>query len=184
MCPAVPGAQADQRDKGGVTPLGVLPPALRPEVERLMLRVREERELARIPSRGGASNMDPGAAAAVDPIGDAAADPGDAAVDLASGHDHDKPGGSQLQPGSQEGGACSLEDSPGYPPAEGGGSSGRAGSVRVCAGCWAKLQACGRCMSVRYCSAECQAKHWREGGHKEACPRLRDIRVRRKATGG
>ena len=102
MCPAVPGAQADQRDKGGVTPLGVLPPALRPEVERLMLRVREERELARIPSRGGASNMDPGAAAAVDPIGDAAADPGDAAVDLASGHDHDKPAGSQLQPGYQD----------------------------------------------------------------------------------
>ena len=144
-----------------------------------MLRVRYERALARIPSRGGVSNMDRGAPATAP--GASALDP---AVDPAHGHDHDKPGGSQLQPGSQEGGACSLEDSPGYPPAEGGGSSGRAGSVRVCAGCWAKLQACGRCMSVRYCSAECQAKHWREGGHKEACPRLRDIRVRRKATGG
>ena len=41
-----------------------------------------------------------------------------------------------------------------------------------------------RCMSACYCSAECQAKHWREGSHKEACPRLRDIRARRKAAGG
>ena len=60
----------------------------------------------------------------------------------------------------------------------------------MCAGCegapsaGAKLKACGRCLSVRYCSAECQAKHWLEGGHKDACPRLRDIRAKRKAVGG
>ena len=47
----------------------------------------------------------------------------------------------------------------------------------------AKLLACGRCMSVRYCSAVCQAKHWREGGHKGACPWLRNSRAR-SATGG
>ena len=79
---------------------------------------------------------------------------------------------------------------PWYLPAEGGGSSARAaGRLRVCAGCGgappagAKLCACGRCMSARYCSTECQVKHWRVGGHKEACPRLRDIRARRKAAG-
>ena len=125
--------------------------------------------------------------------GESAADPAaaEAAVDSAHGPDHDKPAGSQLQPGSADGGACSPKGSPGSLPAdEGGGGSGRAGSVCVCAGCGgapsagAKLQACGRCMSIRYCSAERQEKHWREGGHKEACPRLRDIRARKKAVGG
>ena len=151
----------------------------------------------------GAASVDPGAAvvdpvaaavdpgtAALDPIGAAAVDPGDTAVDSAHGRDHTKLAGSQLQPGSQNGAACSLGGSPGYLPAVGGGSSSRAGSVRVCAGCGdtpstgAKLQAHRPCMSVRYCSAECQAKHWREGGHKEACPRLHDIRARKRAAGG
>ena len=35
-------------------------------------------------------------------------------------------------------------------------------------------------MSVRYCSQECQKKHWGEGGHKAACPQLREKRERRK----
>ena len=143
----------------------------------------------------GAAAVDPGAAAAVvDPGAEAAAvDPGAAAavVDPAR-HDREKPAGSRLQVGSQDGGACFLEGSPGYLPADGGGSSGRAAGCvpRGCSGCGgapsagAKLHACGRCMSVRYCSAECQAKHWREGCHKEACPRLRDIRARKKAAAG
>ena len=136
----------------------------------------------------GASAMHPGASAK-DP-GAAAVDPGTSAVDPARGHDYFEPTGSQLHPGSQDGGACSLEGGPGYLSAEGGGSSSRSESVHVCAGCGAapsagtKLQACGRCLSVRYCSSECQAKHWREGGHKEACPWLRDIRARSKAAGG
>ena len=135
------GVRADQRDGNGVTPHDMLPPALHLMMEQMMERVREERALAHIPSRGAASNMDPGAAAAADPDaasvdpggssvypGDAAVDPGDAAVDPAHGLDLDKPAGNQLLPGSTDGGACSLEGSPGYLPAEGGG---RAGSVRV-----------------------------------------------------
>ena len=69
-------------------------------------------------------------------------------------------------------------------------TSGMAASERVCSMCGgppsassggvAKLKACGRCMSVRYCSQECQKKHWGEGGHKAACPQLREKRERRK----
>ena len=44
----------------------------------------------------------------------------------------------------------------------------------------AKLKACGRCLSVRYCSQECQRKHWGEGGHKAACPLLREKSERSK----
>jgi TPR repeat protein len=32
-----------------------------------------------------------------------------------------------------------------------------------------KVKVCGRCMAVKYCSADCQAYHWKKGGHKEAC---------------
>ena len=47
----------------------------------------------------------------------------------------------------------------------------------------AKLRACGRCMSVLYCSPECQSQHWAaEGGHKGACPQLRESRAGRKAA--
>ena len=79
--------------KNGWTPLDVTPPALRPEEEQLMQRVMEERALAH---GRGASNVGPGASAL---------DPGVAALDPAHGHDHDKPAGSQLQPGCQGGGA-------------------------------------------------------------------------------
>ena len=37
-------------------------------------------------------------------------------------------------------------------------------------------------MSVRYCSQECQKKHWEEGGHKAACPQLREMREGRKGV--
>ena len=30
---------------------------------------------------------------------------------------------------------------------------------------------CGRC-STRYCGAECQKKHWEEGGHDKICKRI------------
>ncbi|PNH09262.1 hypothetical protein TSOC_004123 [Tetrabaena socialis] len=35
------------------------------------------------------------------------------------------------------------------------------------------LRKCSGCKAVRYCSNGCQAQHWRDGGHKEACPQLR-----------
>jgi len=31
------------------------------------------------------------------------------------------------------------------------------------------LLVCSRCRSAQYCSKDCQTKHWKEGGHKEAC---------------
>ena len=31
------------------------------------------------------------------------------------------------------------------------------------------LKKCGACRVARYCSKECQAKHWKEGGHKRTC---------------
>jgi MYND finger len=30
-------------------------------------------------------------------------------------------------------------------------------------------------MSVRYCSKECQAHHWKEGGHRKECSKLRKL---------
>lgn len=32
-----------------------------------------------------------------------------------------------------------------------------------------KLPVCGQCKQYRYCSIECQKKHWYEGGHKDLC---------------
>ena len=99
---------------------------------------------------------------------------------------------SQLQAVSEDGGEGSSEG-PGGLSAEASSISGRAASGRVCSMCGglpspssggaAKLWACGRCLSVRYCSQECQKKHWGEGGHKEACPQLRERRERRKGGG-
>ena len=78
-------------------------------------------------------------------------------------------------------------------PGEASSIGGRAASERVCSICGgppsasassggvAKLKACGRCMSVRYCSQECQKRHWGEGGHKAACPQLRERRKGMKA---
>jgi hypothetical protein len=34
------------------------------------------------------------------------------------------------------------------------------------------LLKCGGCELARYCSKECQAKDWREGGHKQICKTL------------
>ena len=31
------------------------------------------------------------------------------------------------------------------------------------------LKPCSRCKAVVYCGKECQAKHWKEGGHKAMC---------------
>lgn len=41
----------------------------------------------------------------------------------------------------------------------------------ACAVCEAVRAAkiCGSCKVTRYCSSECQGKHWRNGGHKEEC---------------
>lgn len=53
----------------------------------------------------------------------------------------------------------------------GSGSSGQ--DVVKCGGCGklqgngASFSACGRCRSVRYCSKECQLRHWKE--HKAHC---------------
>jgi hypothetical protein len=48
-------------------------------------------------------------------------------------------------------------------------------SQLACSGCgqpaW-QLRKCSRCKAVSYCSRECQLKHWKEGGHKKACPQL------------
>ena len=73
----------------------------------------------------------------------------------------------------------------GGPPAR--GVSVRGSAERECAMCGAlpsaaraKLKACGGCMSVYYCSPACQRQHWGEGGHKQACLQLREVREVRK----
>jgi hypothetical protein len=50
----------------------------------------------------------------------------------------------------------------------------RAKSAR-CAHCNAdapRLMRCERCLVMQYCGGECQAKHWREGGHRTQCKLL------------
>ncbi|PNH08338.1 hypothetical protein TSOC_005069 [Tetrabaena socialis] len=37
------------------------------------------------------------------------------------------------------------------------------------------LRKCSGCKAVRYCGAACQQQHWREGGHKRECARLRAL---------
>ena len=46
-----------------------------------------------------------------------------------------------------------------------------------CAACAAPLgltsgKKCGRC-STRYCGAECQVQHWKEGGHDNLCKKIK-----------
>ena len=149
------GARADLREIHGMTPLDVLPRVQRAEVERLVQRAKEEGGTRADESRVGA----PSAPAAV----------------LPPPHHQSS---SLLQPAIGEG----PSGGPGGPSAAASSISCRAASERVCSMCGgppsasassgggpAKLKACGRGKSVHYCSQECQAKHWREGGHKEAC---------------
>jgi hypothetical protein len=37
-----------------------------------------------------------------------------------------------------------------------------------------QLLRCGRCLKVAYCGADCQRRHWKEGGHKAACATPKD----------
>ena len=45
-----------------------------------------------------------------------------------------------------------------------------------------KLNRCSRCRTTRYCSTACQRKHWREGGHKKECKKLRPQQTSKKST--
>ena len=159
------GARADLRNINGRTPLDLLPRALRAEVER---QAKEERGGARAnESRVGAPSSAPAVVLPLLP--------------------HDQSGSQQQAASSEDGGEGSSEG-PGGLSAEASSSGGRAASERVCSMCGgppsaspggvAKLKSCGRCRSVRYCSQECQKKHWGEGGHKEACPHGRRRRGR------
>jgi hypothetical protein len=60
-------------------------------------------------------------------------------------------------------------------------------SLDKCARCGASersnnapLLHCGRCKSAAYCGRECQAQHWKEGGHKKACAQVRKKEQRTK----
>jgi hypothetical protein len=39
-----------------------------------------------------------------------------------------------------------------------------------------KLLKCGACKKVFYCSKECQKTHWKQGGHREECSKLKGDR--------
>jgi hypothetical protein len=47
-----------------------------------------------------------------------------------------------------------------------------------------KLQKCAGCKAVRYCSSECQAQHWKTGGHRQQCKRLAAIAAGSGGGGG
>ena len=167
------GAVADLRDSNGRTPLDLLPRAQRAEVERLVQHIKEERDIVRADDESRVRA--PSAPASVLPP-------------------------PHLHPSSQLQAACEDDSDEGSSECPGGmsaaeacsSSSGRSASGHVCSMCGgppsassfgvAKLKACRRCMSVRYCSQECQKKHWEEGGHKAACPQLREMREGRKGV--
>ena len=165
------GATADLCNINGRTPLDLLPRALRAEVERLVAS-----QQAKV--GGGSAKADESRVGA----------PSAPAVVLPPPHYQPA---SQLEAASEDGGEGPSER-PGGLSAEASSISGRAASERVCSMCGgppsashgglAKLKACGRCRSTRYCSQECQRMHWGEGGHKAACPQLREERERREGV--
>ena len=164
------GARADLRDTIGRTPLDLLPHALRTDVEHLVQQAKEDWSSARADERRVGV---PSAPAAVLPS------------------PHCRPA-SQLQTASKDGGEGCTEG-PGGLSAEASSISGLPASGHVCSMCGgppspssggvAKLRVCGRCLSVCYCSQECQRMHWGEGGHKESCPQLQEKRERREGGG-
>ena len=46
-----------------------------------------------------------------------------------------------------------------------------------------KFHQCMGCHTVQYCNKECQRAHWRTGGHKQECKRLRKKREGKKKEG-
>ncbi len=47
-----------------------------------------------------------------------------------------------------------------------------------CGVCGLSLLTCARCHLVQYCDKRCQARHWKEGGHKAMCQAIREVEVR------
>ena len=45
-------------------------------------------------------------------------------------------------------------------------------ALKVTTRCGGPLPLCHPTQAVAYCSRECQAKNWKEGGHKAECGRL------------
>jgi MYND finger len=66
-------------------------------------------------------------------------------------------------------------------PRRGAGTSGPTGTsggrLAICDGCGTlerkvgNLKNCGKCRQTRYCSRDCQLKHWKQG-HKKKCAML------------
>jgi hypothetical protein len=52
-------------------------------------------------------------------------------------------------------------------------------SLSRCSACgkakskYQKLRKCSGCHAVQYCNPECQKKHWKIGGHKKECKKLK-----------
>ena len=46
------------------------------------------------------------------------------------------------------------------------------------------LRPCSRCKLVRYCGTECQAQHWKKGGHKKHCVAPDQRKPQPAAVGG
>ncbi|KAF7373735.1 MYND-type domain-containing protein [Mycena sanguinolenta] len=41
-----------------------------------------------------------------------------------------------------------------------------------------EFRRCAQCLYAYYCSKECQKQDWKHGGHRQACPSIRDFRLR------